>query len=54
MEPARRPLRLAAVAALIPVVVGGMTMLGGAIRGDMSVEIDGGGDFLIGPAIKRA
>ena len=53
LEPARRRLRLFAVDALVPVVVSGMTMLGGAIRGEMSIEVDGRADFLIGPAIKR-
>ena len=31
-----------------------MTMLGGAIRGEMGIEVDGRADFLIGPAVKRA
>ena len=54
LEPARRPLRLTAVGALVPIIVGGMAMLGGAIRSEMCVEVDGRADFFIGPAIKRA
>ena len=54
LEEVRRPLRLAAVAALIPVVTGGVTMLGGAVRGDVCIEVDGRADFFKGPAIKRA
>ena len=54
LELARRPLRFFAAAAIVPIVVGGVAVLGGAIRGEMSIEVDGRADFLTGPAIKRA